>query len=174
MTAFFKTRFRAKANMAAPEFNRRAEALERWRNGESAAPQLPEPIPCPMAPTRAEDALGIATQLYGDVVELVAASWDTPSEEKAGGEGSDVDRAPPPAARQLHPVTVEVSGPEGAGKSVVLHVIRAALADQGIAYSGADELRSLNWRRALNYLFGRGGFSVLLVKRETEAEAAHP
>lgn len=53
-------------------------------------------------------------------------------------------------------VTITIDGPAHSGKSVIAHVIRNALAREGIACSGPDGLRSLPWRRGLVHLIERG------------------
>lgn len=66
-----------------------------------------------------------------------------------------------------HPVvTVTISGAPSSGKSVIAHLIRAALAFEGIATTGPAELRSIDRRRAVRDLIARG-LTVVLEARET-------
>lgn len=66
-------------------------------------------------------------------------------------------------------VTVTIAGPARAGKSVLAHLIREALAYHGIACTGPEGLRSLAWRNAVHNLIDRG-LAVTLVKTGEESE----
>ena len=74
-----------------------------------------------------------------------------------------------------HPVvTITITGLPRSGKSVIAHIVRTALAVEGIVATGPDELRPIRWRGrggALDNLIDRG-VSVVLVKREAEERDA--
>lgn len=88
------------------------------------------------------------------------------------------DPAPPPPIAETPVseqtatpvVTITISGLPHSGKSVIAHLIRDALAREGVACEGPQGLRSIPWRRAIVNLIYRG-LSVQLVKAEVDREA---
>jgi len=80
------------------------------------------------------------------------------------------DPLPPDSAEERpepdYPVvTIAIGGPAASGKSVLAHVIRSALAREGVAFEGPPGLPTRNWHRALLTL-GRRGLSVVITERD--------
>lgn len=82
--------------------------------------------------------------------------------------GVPVDRWVPDHPR----VRIIIEGAPRAGKSVIAHLIRHALAEVGIAATGPDDLRPIRWRGprgALDNLIRRE-IAVAIEKRESGGE----
>lgn len=77
---------------------------------------------------------------------------------EAGGSPAPFHRAPV--------VTVTISGPDGT--STITHLIRAALAHEGIPFEGPARLRPMRWQRALDRHFARG-LRVVVVREQIAA-----
>lgn len=125
-----------------------------------------QPRSTPLSPeekARRSVALTVAEtatpMVVGRVVQLNAA----PQPTIIRGVAVPTPAPEPHPGRILdHPVvTVTISGLPGSGKSVIAHLIRNALAYEGIATEGPEGLRSLPWRRGVQDLIRRGARVVL-------------
>ncbi len=146
------TRFRACATggITAREATRREEAVRAAFAGSAAATPLAPPPP----------------QFERRIVNPTAAAAAPEAENEAAAaprEETPAPRCPPAPDKPV--VTIEISGPTGAGKSVIAHLIRAALAHEGFIASGPEGLRPSRWRRALDRLAWRG-LAVVIVEHE--------
>lgn len=153
------------AGLTAAERTRRAAALTlaeserlKARQANGAARQV----------QRLDRGEALASGIEEHAAALREALLGEPAAERAA-----VTAAPEPgaAARRDGPpvITITIAGAPHSGKSVITHLIRAALAREGIATSGPAKLRSVLPRQALADLIWRG-LSVELVKTERGAE----
>lgn len=154
--------FRAKAEggITPREADRREAAVKAALAGEGAL----RPLPPPPVVRLVQPA---------EVPELQLGKLHYPVEPEAPAPAA---RSEPPIAtvdkvEEVRPlVTITIAGLPRSGKSVIAHVIRNALAREGIVSSGPDDLRSIRWHGAVDNLIGRG-ISVVLVKAEAGPES---